>query len=428
MRFGENKTARLAGVKSRLDSWILIFSLGLIMTAMIGCSVIPSPTWTPVPTFTPVPTWTPEPTWTAVPIPTDTPIPVPRDMPIPTPSAMNAEDVIRVSLGSIAYKWLVLDEGQLVFKDDGFIETIKLIDDIRNFAASVEFEVPYSPQTGEWDFGFIFRYESGKDFDLVRAQSNGVYTHSTVRKGVWNTVNRGIARELETFTGANNTLRLDVIENRGWFSVNDILIADFDLNGSSQSGELSLASSVTGSGIPDRHIKFSNVGVLEIFQMSQTKSGNLTTNSDHVGVTEANVDALFGYAEATIELSANVVNWSMGVGFRQNDLESDYLVFHINDHSQWSVEHATDSGDSWQELGGGRSNAISVTRPISNHLEVFFSGNHAYVYVNGRSFLGYAYIGSVIGTGDVSVLFGIFQDDDSATVRFKDFNVWGVGF
>lgn len=326
----------------------------------------------------------------------------------------------------IGYKRFFLDEGQMVFEDDGFIEEFRLIDDIRNFSASVEFEVPYSSQTGEWDFGFIFRDETDGEFSVVRVQSNGVYRHSTVRSGEWNTIKTDSTNELRTFAGAKNTLRLHVIEDRAWFLVNDVLVTDLDLNGSRQSGRLRLATGITtGSGIPGRHINFNDVEVREILELHGSEAGELTT-SEYIGRADANVDVSFGYAEATIELYANTANWSMGIGFRRQLENDDYLIFHINDHSQWSVEHATRSGDSWRELDGGRSSEIDVTSPIyGNHLEVFFAGSVAYVYVNGQS-LGSVDISSVSGAGDVSAMFGIFLNDDSATARFKDFSVWGV--
>ena len=324
------------------------------------------------------------------------------------------------------YKSFFLGEGQMVFGDDGFIEEFRLIDDIRNFTASVEFEVPYSSQTGEWDFGFIFRDETDGKFSVVRVQSNGMYRHSTVRSGEWNTITTGSTNELRTSAGAKNKLRLHVIENRAWFAVNDVLVTDLDLNGSRPSGRLRLATGITtGSGIPGRHINFSDVEALEISYLHGPEAGELTT-SEYIGRSDANVDVSFGYAEATIELYANTANWSMGIGFRRHLENDDYLIFHISERSQWSVEHATRSGDNWQELDGGRSSEIDVSSPIyGNHLEVFFTDRVAYVYVNGQS-LGSADISSVPGSGDVTVMFGIFLNDDSATARFKDFNVWGI--
>lgn len=321
------------------------------------------------------------------------------------------------------YKWFSLEEGQMVFEDDGFIETFELIDDIRNFSALVEFEVPYPSQIGTWEFGFIFRVESAGKFGAVYVQANGAFVHSTVRNGEWNTVKRGTAHELRTFAGAKNTLGLFVIENRAWLFVNNVLITDFDLSGSHQSGVLSLATDITGTGISSRHIKFSNIVAFEILQLRGPKAGELTT-SEYIGTAETNVDIGYGYIDATIELSSNVANWSMAIGFRQNDW-NDFLIFHISELSRWGVQHATRSGDDWQELDGGRSNAIDVTRPISNHLEVFFAGSIAYIYVNGWS-PGYVDISSVPGSRDVAVMFGIFKEDDPATARFKDFSVWGI--
>ena len=330
----------------------------------------------------------------------------------------------------IRYKSFFLGEGHMVFDDDEFIEEYLLIDNVRNFTAIVEFEVPYPSQIGTWDFGFIFRDESAGEISGVRVQANGVYVHSTVRNGEWNTVKRGTTHELRTFAGAKNTLGLNVIENRAWLFVNNVLITDLDLSSSHESGGLSLATGfTTGSGIPGRHINFSDVFAWEILQLHGPEAGELTT-SGYVGISDADVDVSLyaGYAEATIELSANTANWSMGIGFHRSILESDdFLIFNVRQHSVWSVGHATYLGDDFRNLDGGRSNAIDVTRPISNHLEVFFLGRVAYLYVNGE-YLGYVDISAVPENVDVAVMFGIFHEDDSATAQFKDFSVWGVGF
>lgn len=330
------------------------------------------------------------------------------------------------------YKWFVLDEGQIEFEDDGFIEEVRFIDDIRNFVAGVEFEVPYSSREGSWDIGYIFRNSSGstRDFSVIRAESDGRFVLSIVRDSEWETIESGFTSELRTSVGEKNEFIFYVIEERAWLSVNGVVIADFDVSGSRHSGALELASGIVeGNEIPGRQIRFSNAGVFEVLELHKRDTGTLSNTSESIGVSEAELGIYWGYASSTFQVSSLLDSWSVGIGFRRHrdsDWESDYLVFHISQDRRWRVDHATWSGDGWQILERGRSNAVDTGAPVSsNRLEVFFLGSVAFVYVNGES-LGSVDIGSVLGTGDVSVMFGIYEDNDLGVAEFEDFSVWGL--
>ncbi len=104
------------------------------------------------------------------------------------------------------YKPFFLEQGSLEFEGGDFIVDLSLVDNIRNFVVTAEFEVPYSTQTGDWDFGFMFRRQDVREFSLVWIDSNGEYTYSTVRNGEWNDIKTGSAFELKTFSGGKNTL------------------------------------------------------------------------------------------------------------------------------------------------------------------------------------------------------------------------------
>ena len=108
----------------------------------------------------------------------------------------------------------------------------------------------------------------------------------------------------------------------------------------------------------------------------------------------------------------------------RKELENDYLVFRITADRQWSVQHATDSGDNWQRLDGGHSPVINFNDPVLNTMEVFFVGSVAMMYVN-NVFLGTADISSVQASGDVVAAYGLYANDAAGTADFENFEVWG---
>ena len=91
---------------------------------------------------------------------------------------------------------------------------------------------------------------------------------------------------------------------------------------------------------------------------------------------------------------------------------------------QWSVQHATITGESWEVLEEGHSSAINFNDPVVNMLELFFVGSVAIMYVNGE-FLRTADISSIDAPGDVAVAYGIYADDPPSTAEFENFEVWG---
>ena len=91
----------------------------------------------------------------------------------------------------------------------------------------------------------------------------------------------------------------------------------------------------------------------------------------------------------------------------------------------WKVSHATRSGDDWRTLEQGYSREIDVDNPILNRIEVFYVGEVAIVYVNDQS-LGAVDIGSISGSGDVMVGYGVYRDDDHSTAKYENFVVYGL--
>ena len=134
---------------------------------------------------------------------------------------------------------------------DGQLERYIVWEDADRFSIWAEFEVPYGPEVGAWDSGYMFRYENG---------STGwtgwrIYVHSN---GWWNLTlhsNDGNSEKFEkradgwlsdlsnlsTNPGESNRLQLTVTGNRGVFRVNWELVATVDLSGGPESGLLEAA-------------------------------------------------------------------------------------------------------------------------------------------------------------------------------------------
>ena len=341
-------------------------------------------------------------------IPSPTVIPTPRATPRP-----NGQ-----------FRQLQLDDGAMPHEDDGFIKTRRVASGIRNFAIFTDFEVPYSVDVGDWDFGFTFRDSGDGNLSYVALTQDGRYAHHLRIDGDDRNVKNGPAENLRLSAGTVNTVTLIVVEDRGWLFVNSEYISDFDVSGSSPRGELTIATGIyKDSEVPGYSTKFSNVIGEEVDLLAGPDTGHLTKGDDFIAVHSAGVDITTSYVRVDLETPINTTDWSSGVFFRAEG-EKDYLIFMVTSERLWSIQHATYSGDDWQQLEGGHSSAIIFNDPILNTLELFFVGSLAVMYVN-EEFLGTADISSVNTSGDVAVAYGIYANDLPSTGSFENFEVWG---
>ena len=317
-----------------------------------------------------------------------------------------------------------LDSGELLHKDDGLIEAQSVFRDVRNFRISADFEVPYSTDVGNWNLGFMFRNPSFDNLSYVVLTQNGRYEHYSRVGGNPRNVNSGSVVDVKLSAGSVNTVSLVVIEDRGWLFVNSVYVTDLDMSGGHPQGQLSITTGVfTDSEVPGYSTRFADVSAQELGLLSGPGSGQLTKTDTFIAAQYARTDVATTYTRADFRVPINTDDWSSGIMFRKEG-KSDYLVFIVQADRQWSVQHATYSGDDWRRLEGGHSSAINFNDPVLNKLEVFFVGSVAMMYVNDV-FLGIADISSVDTSGDVAVAYGIYAEDAPSTAEFENFEVWG---
>ena len=322
------------------------------------------------------------------------------------------------------FRQFQLDDGAMPHENDGFIEEQQVSDDIRNFFVSADFEVPYSAREGNWNFGFIFRNASNGNLSYVALTQDSNHAHYLRVDGNYSIVNSGPVHNLSLSAGSINNVTLIVIEDRGWLFVNFDYVTDLDLSGSQVDGALTIATGLlANSEVPGYSTQYSNVSAQELGLLSGPESGQLTKGSSFIATQDAGVDTAVAYVRADFSVPINTDEWSSGILFRTKG-ESDYLLFAVTDAQLWTVQHASFSGDAWQELEGDYSSAINFNDPVLNQLELFFIGDVAIMYAND-AILGTADIDSVKLSGDVAVAYGVYKDDFLSTAKFENFEVWG---
>lgn len=150
--------------------------------------------------------------------------------------------------------------------EDTLISVFQEPADLRDFVAEVNFINPYSPTTGNWDYGLLFRHEdNNRHFRLVlRSDKKWVLlNNSGDPDGV--ILQDGDIPDLKTDEGQSNFVRLICQGTQGYFYVNDELITVLDLSARTNSGGILLATGLyLGDEITGKTTGFSQYTVWSI--------------------------------------------------------------------------------------------------------------------------------------------------------------------
>ena len=380
----------------------------MVVSAPTNTPMAPPPVFVnapaPTATFTPTPIHTPTPTATFTPTPQATSTPQPRGR----------------------YGRFYRESEELPHEDDWKIERLTTFRNVRNFAISADFEVPYSASVSNWSVGFIFR-ETQNDLSYVAVTRDGVYSHYEVIDGEFTRLDNGYVSNWSQSVGDKNKMNLVVIEGRGWLFLNSYYVTDLDVSGASEwpRGSLAIATGFfTGDEVPGETTRVSDIRASALEKLHGPSSGWLAKIGTSIPTYYANVNLDFAYASAEFRTPDDNENWSAGLMFRKRGRE-DYLIFAIRSSGSWEVLHAPTSGGGSRDITRGYSSEIDIDNPIFNRIEVFYMEKVAVVYVNGQ-LLSAADISAISGSGDVRVAYGIYRNNNHRTAKYENFVVYGL--
>jgi serine/threonine protein kinase len=172
-------------------------------------------------------------------------------------------------------------EGEILHDStDGLISVVNPEVSVADFIVQVDFIVPYSTSTGSWDIGFLFR-EQGFNLQYRLAILSDKTWYVTDHNGASaeKDIANGSLTNLNILEGDLNKIMLVAFQERGWFFLNEVLIAEFDLSSKTGPGNVELAVGLyAGNELDGKSTSYSN------FNLWQTnlipESGSLVHNQD----------------------------------------------------------------------------------------------------------------------------------------------------
>ncbi len=151
--------------------------------------------------------------------------------------------------------------GELDHVEDGYLETDTIAPGkLKDFIVEVNFINPYDASFHAWDYGFLFRNYGSNDQFRLYVDSDMSWDLTDRTESDFQIIDSGNLREFYTGAGEENTLKLAVIDEIGYFFVNDRFVSTLDLSNRISSGYLSVAIGFqSGSEVDGESTGYRNV-------------------------------------------------------------------------------------------------------------------------------------------------------------------------
>ena len=387
----------------------------------------PSPTLTPTPTHTstatptPTPTDTPEPTATKTPTPTLTPTLTPTKTATPTPTPTPLV-MFGPKNGHIPHN-----------PADRFVPTFDSGVAVADFVAEATFTAPHNSSQAPWSSGFLVRRTGSNRFHAVIVHSSGSWSHylRTGSAGDDDLVRRGTSSAIETHGTPRNHVRVVAAGVQGWLFVNGTFVAELDLGGSTDSGDVRLLGAwfdndeTTGGVTP-----FQQFSVRPLGTVHGPADGSIAHRDDgFIDMHRISTSMADGIIEARFfnPYSPREGSWSSGFMFRRGVANEFHAV--IIDHTgHWYQRSRTGDLDSAVAVAEDASRHIDTSSSGSNHLRIVAIGREGWLFING-ALVAKLELARLLEAGTVSAVSGYFSGHGipGRSTRFEGLTIRSVG-
>ena len=198
-----------------------------------------------------------------------------KKTPIPTSPAVLATDMDSLKAAIAPYIEADLDALPIAHSGDtaamkhdleDYIKTIETGVDVTNFVADALFQNPFATNESSWDIGYAFhRQEVGDELWIV-INSEGEWELMNRTGGASETIDSGVFNG-RLYQNANEANRLTLMAQgkKGYFFVNNELVARLDLSSRTDSGEVVAATAYyTGHEVDGAVTKVDNFMVWDL--------------------------------------------------------------------------------------------------------------------------------------------------------------------
>ena len=315
---------------------------------------------------------------------------------------------------------------------DALIKVKSAKDFMDNMIVEATFVNPYSGDSNDWDYGFIFREERGGPRIHLVVTSNkrwDLQWRETPSADTAHRLSSGNLHNFDTSAGGRNHLRVFATEERGWLFVNGVFVSTLDLSAVTGAGDiLIITGAFTGNQVAGAVTRYEDFQGNLLSKAYGPASGMLESNPEYLSFHSGGVRARDFVVEAEFLEKSRFGFRDYGFAIRNsefNRLEIIYL-FIGDDGATWG--HSTREPDD--------EYYTDVAYPINpafrgymlpdldskNHLLIIAIEESGWFFVNGHLVTKLDFSHN-LDSGWVGVA-SSFASTTGGSPSFTNFNIW----
>ncbi len=318
-------------------------------------------------------------------------------------------------------------DGTLPHDDDAFIETEYIDVTPANFVMQVDMVNPYGPETGDWDFGLIFRQSDVDDEIRLVVRSDGLWTLNDRSPGTDTFVQEGdVSDRLNLGADVSNRFQIIAIDDQGYFFLNGEFVSDLDLSARSNEGNVALGTGFYGADeINGEVTPYRNFGLWSVNPIYGPDSGELVhALDDLIKLETADVDVRNFIVDTTFTnpFAASVNEWDYGFSFRTNGSFKYWLV--LASEGEWQLADRQGSADDEVVVAEGELANLNIGANETNTVRLIAWGDVGYFFLNGE-FIDTLDLSNNQDSGEIEVMTAFFFDHEleGEATGFNDFTI-----
>jgi eukaryotic-like serine/threonine-protein kinase len=159
-------------------------------------------------------------------------------------STIESRESLIASLQASGQKVFGPQDGNLEHdREDGLVAEFAPEVSIKNFIVEATFFNPHSSSLAPWNYGFMFRDDEKNDqYRFILEDDSEWVLQNNTGDTEGEIVHQGSATNMNLDEGGSNTIKIIANEDKGYFYLNNVFIAELDLSARMNAGDITIAT------------------------------------------------------------------------------------------------------------------------------------------------------------------------------------------
>ncbi|MCP5097130.1 MAG: hypothetical protein GY943_16395, partial [Chloroflexi bacterium] len=299
---------------------------------------------------------------------------------------------------------------------------------LQDFYMVVDFENPFGPEVGGWDFGLTFRQVDLNDELRIVVRSDGSWSLNDRNETEDTFIQEGnVSRLLNLDAGANNELQVIALGDIGYFFLNGKYADSLDLTAHPEGGDVAIGTGFYTSDMQEgAATNYSQYGVWTLESVFGPTDGSMEhIDDDLIKADYADVQSADFIAKTIFTnpyQADDETGWDYGFTFRDIGISDQYWLV-ITSDEEWALDHQTEEDDFYLQEESLEN--LNTNAGETNEVVLIAQNDVGYFFLNGE-FISELNLTDRLEAGDMAVIsaFYIGNERIDTTTDYAAWTIW----